>query len=234
MKKYSEMDLKDVHKFSEEYHVPFGYQPVGEEIYSDSGEEDSPLSFSSVSSESSESESSESEDDVFQPAIRPASKKIIKPRKDYVHESDDEEFPLYAPQTSSSKHKTLSQFKHDLLMDLTLDPEPEEVDQQENKEATDLHFSEDHLAEHHQIDASQVLLTPEEVQVLPDFTKFLTTFGKSYDSVAEFNKRVKQYAQADQFIKEFNSNEQNSFTVGHNEMSDWTPQEYKGLMGWGA
>lgn len=155
MKKYAEMDLKDVHRYSEEYHVPTGYQPIGEEIYSDSDQEDSPLSFSSVSSESSQNESSESEseseDDVFQPAIRPASKKVIKPRKDYVHESDDEEFPLYAPQTSSSKHKTLSQFKHDLLMDLTLDPEPEE---EENKEVTDLHFAEDHLAEHHQIDAS--------------------------------------------------------------------------------
>ena len=61
------MDLKDVHKFSEEYHVPFGYQPVGEEVYSDS-EGDSPLSFSSESSElSSKSNSSESEDedDVF-------------------------------------------------------------------------------------------------------------------------------------------------------------------------
>ena len=62
------MDLKDVHKFSEEYHVPFGYQPVGEEVYSDSESDYSPLSFSSESSEfSSKSDSSESEneDDVF-------------------------------------------------------------------------------------------------------------------------------------------------------------------------
>ena len=54
------------------------------------------------------------------------------------------------------------------------------------------------------------------------FTTHLTKFGLTYSSVEEFEMRKSLFAATDKFIREHNS-QGHSFTVGHNQFSDWTP-----------
>ena len=59
---------------------------------------------------------------------------------------------------------------------------------------------------------------------------YLTTFGKSYITMEEFETRRDLYAKTDELIKAHNSSD-SSFKLGHNNFSDWTEYERSKLTG---
>jgi len=62
------------------------------------------------------------------------------------------------------------------------------------------------------------------------FLGFITQYGKSYSSLAEYEHRFMQFARSHAAIVEHNTDAEARFTLGHNQMSDWTEEEYKGLL----
>ena len=62
-----------------------------------------------------------------------------------------------------------------------------------------------------------------------DYMQYIANFGKITNDVQEFNTRMEYFAQADKFIKEHNATE-SSYTVGHNQFSDWSYDEYKKIL----
>ena len=62
--------------------------------------------------------------------------------------------------------------------------------------------------------------------------QYLSKYGKSYFSFAEFDMRLALYNKTDKFIKKYNSEEGHTFEVGHNKFSDWTEYELKRLNGY--
>lgn len=73
--------------------------------------------------------------------------------------------------------------------------------------------------------------TAIDVQV-HKFMQYLSKENKSYDSLEEFNMRFANFAAIDDFITEWNSNPENTSTVGHNFLSDLTAAEKKALNGY--
>ena len=62
------------------------------------------------------------------------------------------------------------------------------------------------------------------------FMEWISNYGRSYGTVAEYQFRLARFAEADQLIEEHNSQNGESYTLGHNKMSDWTEAEYKRLL----
>jgi len=62
--------------------------------------------------------------------------------------------------------------------------------------------------------------------------QYLSKENKSYADLEEFNMRLANFAAIEDFINEWNSNPENTSTVGHNFMSDWTAAEKKVLNGY--
>merc|ERR1712156_1301814 len=60
---------------------------------------------------------------------------------------------------------------------------------------------------------------------------YLAEFNKSYENQEEFAMRVERYVAVDSFIQEHNQTNA-SYTVGHNQFSDWTAAEYKSILGY--
>jgi KDEL-tailed cysteine endopeptidase len=54
------------------------------------------------------------------------------------------------------------------------------------------------------------------------YMQYLSKHNKSYGSLEEFNMRLQNFIEIDQFVEEWNSNTENKSTVGHNFLSDWT------------
>ena len=63
------------------------------------------------------------------------------------------------------------------------------------------------------------------------FMDFITKHNKSYATVEEFETRKAIFNQMDQFIESHNAKEGMTFTVGFNKFSDYTPIEYKKMLG---
>ena len=63
-----------------------------------------------------------------------------------------------------------------------------------------------------------------------DFLNFVATHNKRYDTVEEFNARKEIFAETTRQIAALN-HENATSTHGHNKFSDWTREEYEGLMG---
>jgi len=61
--------------------------------------------------------------------------------------------------------------------------------------------------------------------------QYITSFGKSYGTVAEYEFRFSQWLVKEDLINEHNSSGSN-FTLGHNNFSDWTDVEYKKVLGY--
>ena len=57
------------------------------------------------------------------------------------------------------------------------------------------------------------------------FMQYLSKFNKSYATIEEFNMRLENFMKIDQFIQEWNADTNNTHTVGHNMLSDWTVEE---------
>lgn len=64
------------------------------------------------------------------------------------------------------------------------------------------------------------------------YMKYVTEFGKSYGTKAEFEFRLEQFKKTMENMAEHNSNNAHRSTVGHNQFSDWTEAEYKKLLGY--
>jgi C1A family cysteine protease len=61
------------------------------------------------------------------------------------------------------------------------------------------------------------------------FMSYITQYGKSYNTVAEYQFRLEQFARNHAIVVEHNLTE-SSFQLGFNKMSDWTEAEYKSLL----
>ena len=61
------------------------------------------------------------------------------------------------------------------------------------------------------------------------FMGYITQFGKSYATVAEYNFRFEQFARNHAIVVAHNMTE-SSFQLGFNKMSDWTEAEYKAIL----
>jgi hypothetical protein len=57
------------------------------------------------------------------------------------------------------------------------------------------------------------------------YMQYLSSHGKSYNSIEEFNMRLENFIAIDKFIEEWNAQENKTSTVGHNFLSDWTQEE---------
>ena len=55
-------------------------------------------------------------------------------------------------------------------------------------------------------------------------------FGKNIDSTDDFENRLGNFAEADKIIEKHNKGN-HSFTMAHNQTSDWSADEYKQLLG---
>jgi len=64
-----------------------------------------------------------------------------------------------------------------------------------------------------------------------EFVKYTSLFGKSYATKEEYEFRQQLFKNTLEFIRAENSNTENFFTVGVNKFADWTPAEYKRLLG---
>ena len=64
------------------------------------------------------------------------------------------------------------------------------------------------------------------------YMKYVTEFGKSYGTKAEFKFRLEQYKNTLKKMADHESNAAHKSTVAHNEFSDWTEAEYKKLLGY--
>jgi C1A family cysteine protease len=63
------------------------------------------------------------------------------------------------------------------------------------------------------------------------FINYIAEHNKYYGSTDEFNFRQQVWAEKEEFINQHNS-EGHTWTLGHNHLSDWTPEEYKVLLGY--
>merc|ERR1712156_754445 len=63
------------------------------------------------------------------------------------------------------------------------------------------------------------------------YLNYLAEFNKSYENQEEFAMRIERYVAVDSFIQEHNQTNA-SYTVGHNQFSDWTAAEYKSILGY--
>jgi C1A family cysteine protease len=74
---------------------------------------------------------------------------------------------------------------------------------------------------------STVISTRVEQQ----FIEHISNYGISYGTAEEYKFRLGIFAKKDQENQDINANEENTFTVGHNQFSTWTDAEYKKLLG---
>jgi len=65
-----------------------------------------------------------------------------------------------------------------------------------------------------------------------EFLKFVSTYGRSYGTKEEFEFRAAQFKDTLAKIELENQNPENTFTVGINKFADWTPAEYRRLLGY--
>jgi len=63
-----------------------------------------------------------------------------------------------------------------------------------------------------------------------EYMNYLAEFGKSMNSVDEFESRMENFKLTDLSIQSINESN-NTWTAGHNQFSDWTHEEYKGMLG---
>ena len=65
-----------------------------------------------------------------------------------------------------------------------------------------------------------------------DFANYLAKYGKSYGTKEEFQFRFEQFQKNLAAIGHHNSNNENTFTLAPNKFADYTPAEYKRLLGY--
>ena len=63
-----------------------------------------------------------------------------------------------------------------------------------------------------------------------DFMKYISKFNKMYETTEEFEIRKELFRATDNFIKEANA-KAGSYRAAHNKFSDWTDEEFDGMLG---
>ena len=81
-------------------------------------------------------------------------------------------------------------------------------------------------------EGSQLFLSERITEEEMMYMKYVTEFGKSYGTRAEFEFRLEQFKKNLAKMAMHNMNNDNGSTVGHNQFSDWTEAEYKRLLGY--
>jgi len=67
---------------------------------------------------------------------------------------------------------------------------------------------------------------------MTEFMQYIGEHQKSYASMEEFQARMKRWHGADKYIKAHAlTKDAEHFSVRHNKFSDWTEEEYKGMLG---
>merc|ERR1712159_744615 len=64
------------------------------------------------------------------------------------------------------------------------------------------------------------------------YMKFVHEWGKSYGTKAEFEFRFEQFERSLAAIAEHNADPEMGHSIGLNEFSDWTHEEYKKMLGY--
>lgn len=61
--------------------------------------------------------------------------------------------------------------------------------------------------------------------------KYIAEWNKNMNGLEDFQTRMGNFEWTDAFIQEHNSYE-SSWTAGHNQFSDWSREEYRGMLGY--
>jgi len=72
------------------------------------------------------------------------------------------------------------------------------------------------------------VITPEEMA----YMKYVTEWGKSYGTKAEFHFRMEQFKNTMKKMAAHNEDNAAKSTVGFNQFSDWTEAEFKKMLGY--
>ena len=67
-------------------------------------------------------------------------------------------------------------------------------------------------------------------QIELKYMNYLAQFGKTMNDMEEFETRLEYFAATDFDVEEINAGN-NTWTAGHNQFSDWSEEEYKGMLG---
>ena len=81
-------------------------------------------------------------------------------------------------------------------------------------------------------EGSQLFLSERITEEEMAYMRYVTEWGKSYGTKAEFVFRMEQFKKTMAKMAEHESNEEHNSTVGLNQFSDWTEAEYKRLLGY--
>merc|ERR1712028_158104 len=79
-------------------------------------------------------------------------------------------------------------------------------------------------------EGSQLFLSERITEEEMMYMKYVTEWGKSYGTKAEFEFRLDQFKKTLNKMALHNSDNAHKSTVGHNQFSDWTDAEYKRLL----
>ena len=80
-------------------------------------------------------------------------------------------------------------------------------------------------------EGSQLFLSERITEEEMMYMKYVTEYGKSYGTKAEFEFRLDQFKQSMVKMAAHNTDNAAQSTVGLNQFSDWTDAEYKRLLG---
>ena len=64
-----------------------------------------------------------------------------------------------------------------------------------------------------------------------EFMRYISSHGKRYETLAEFEMRKDIFFTNDAIIKEWNADESKTSRMGHNFLSDWTEAEKAKFLG---
>jgi C1A family cysteine protease len=78
--------------------------------------------------------------------------------------------------------------------------------------------------------AATVGVTSALHQLELKYMNYLAEFGKNMNSIEEFEARLEHFTATDLDIEEING-QNNTWTAGHNQFSDWSHEEYKSILG---
>ena len=67
-------------------------------------------------------------------------------------------------------------------------------------------------------------------QVYLDYLNHVARFGRHFAEEKQFAMRLMRYIEVDRHINEVNASGA-SFSLGHNQFSDWSQSEYKAMLG---
>ena len=65
---------------------------------------------------------------------------------------------------------------------------------------------------------------------LARFSEYASSYGKTYSTIDEWERRAEIFMENDKLIREWNLSGESSTILGHNKFSDWEDHEYRNLL----